>query len=47
MEKPKNVPYRMTVEEHTELKLFCVKHGYSLQEFVTKAVEEYRKKWVV
>ena len=47
MKKPKNIPYRMDVEEHRDLKIFCASHGIPMQEFITRAVEEYKKKWAV
>lgn len=42
----KQLLFRLTEQERNELKAFCALHGITLQEFVTKAVEEYRKKWV-
>lgn len=43
----KSFQLRMDDAERRELKAFCAQHGVSMQEFVAKAVEEYRKKWVV
>ena len=47
MKKVKSLPVRLDESEHLELKLFCVKHGISMQEFIIKAVHEYKKKWAV
>lgn len=47
MKKPKNIPYRLEENDHKSLKIFCVEHGISMQEFMDRAVQEYRKKWVV
>lgn len=47
MSKPKNIPYRMDEQEHKRLKLFCVEKGISMQEFMDRAVREYKQKWVV
>lgn len=41
------VPYRLDPADHKELKLFCVEKGIPMQQFIQKAVEEYRKKWAV
>lgn len=46
MEKTKMVPYRLEERTHKELKLFCVDKGVSMQEFIDRAVQEYRKKWL-
>lgn len=45
--KTKSLPLRFDENEHKKLKMFCVEHGISMQEFITKAVEEYKKKWAV
>ena len=45
MKKPKNIPYRLNEQEHRELKMFCALHGFSMQDFVFRAVEEFKKKW--
>lgn len=42
--KLKNFPVRMDEDEHKDLKIFCVAHGISMQEFVTEAIREKRKK---
>lgn len=47
MEKVKAIPFRLDASEHKNLKLFCVEKGLSMQSLLEKAVEEYRKKWVV
>lgn len=47
MSKTKNIPYRLEQNEHKQLKLLCVQHGLSMQEFIDKAVQEYKKKWAV
>lgn len=47
MDKHKNVPIRFDESDHRKLKAFCAAHGFSMQEFVTRAIEEYKKKWVV
>ena len=36
----KQLKLRLTEEFHNELKLFCVKNNISMQDFVTKALEE-------
>lgn len=38
--KTKNFPLRLDEVEHKELKLFCVEHGISMQEFVMKAIRK-------
>lgn len=43
----KQLLFRMSESERNELKAFCASKGVSLQDFVTKAIEEYRKKWVI
>lgn len=45
----KQVAFNIRMDEgrHKDLKVFCVSHGVSMQEFIQKAVDEYRKKWVV
>lgn len=45
--KAKQLMHRVSENEHRELKAFCAAHGITIQEFMTKAVDEYRKKWVV
>lgn len=45
--KPKSFQLRFDEAEHKRLKVFCAEHGMSMQEFITKAVDEYRKKWAV
>lgn len=49
MEKQKTImiPYRLEPNEHKDLKLFCVGKGIPMQQFIQKAVEEYRKKWAM
>jgi hypothetical protein len=47
MEKEKGINYRMNAADHKELKMICVQKGVSMQEFIDRAVQEYRKKWVV
>lgn len=46
MEQVKAIPYRMHPAEHKQLKLFCVEKGISMQEFIDKAVQEHKKKWL-
>jgi predicted HicB family RNase H-like nuclease len=46
-EKIKAIPYRLDKQDHTNLKLFCVAKGISMQEFMDKAIQEYMKKWAV
>lgn len=46
-EKVKTIPYRLDKQEHTNLKMFCVQKGISMQEFMDKAIQEYKKKWAV
>ena len=38
--KTKNFPLRLDESEHKELKLFCVEHGISMQEFIIKAMRK-------
>lgn len=45
--KAKNFPLRLDEQEHKELKLFCVQHGVSMQEFVINAIREKKQKWAV
>ncbi|CAM4099882.1 hypothetical protein L1N85_10820 [Paenibacillus alkaliterrae] len=45
--KPKALPVRFDENEHKRLKVFCAEHGISMQEFIMRAVEEYKKKWAV
>jgi predicted HicB family RNase H-like nuclease len=45
--KVKNLPLRLDEIEHKELKLFCVQHGISMQEFIMNAIRETKKKWAV
>lgn len=45
--KTKNFPLRLDEPEHKELKLFCVQHGISMQEFVMNAIREKKQKWAV
>lgn len=45
--KTKQVLHRVSESEHRELKAFCAVHGVTLQDFITKAIEEYKKKWAV
>jgi predicted HicB family RNase H-like nuclease len=46
--KTKNFPLRLDEYEHKQLKLFCVQHGVSMQEFVIKAIrKELEKKEVL
>lgn len=47
MIKHKNIPYRMDENDHKSLKMFCVEKGISMQEFMDRAVREYKQKWVV
>ncbi len=45
--KTKNFPLRLDEIEHKVLKMFCVQHGISMQEFVMKAIrKELNKKAV-
>lgn len=45
--KTKGLLVRLDDQEHKQLKIFCVEHGVSMQDFITKAVREYQQKWVV
>lgn len=45
--RTKNVPIRFDEKEHKELKIFCVQHGVSMQEFVINAIREKKQKWAV
>ena len=45
--KIKSIPIRFDEVEHKELKVFCVEHGISMQEFVINAVREKKQKWAV
>lgn len=47
MSKPKNIPYRLDEGKHKQLKMFCVEHGISMQQFLERAMEEHMKKWAV
>jgi predicted HicB family RNase H-like nuclease len=42
--KTKNFPLRLDELEHKELKLFCVEHGISMQDFVIKAIRKELEK---
>lgn len=45
--KIKSLPVRFDENDHKRLKVFCAEHGMTMQEFISKAIEEYRKKWAV
>ena len=45
--KRKSFQYRLEEVEHRELKIFCAQHGFTMQDFVDKAIAEYMKKWAV
>lgn len=45
--KTKNFPLRLDEQEHKDLKMFCVEHGISMQEFVVNAIREKKQKWAV
>jgi len=46
MDKEKGINYRMSAADHKELKMICVDKGVSMQEFIDRVVQEYRKKWL-
>lgn len=45
--KTKQTIHRMSEQDHRKLKAFCASKGVTLQEFITKAIEEYQKKWTI
>lgn len=45
--KTKGFQLRLDEDEHKKMKVFCAEHGMSMQEFVSKAIHEYKQKWAV
>lgn len=47
MIKYKNLPYRMDENDHRNLKVLCAEKGITMQQFIDRAVNEFKKKWTV